>query len=523
MKKFLRFVASAAVLCAVSQASAVIDLDYYKSIDGLKGVALKNAVHELVTNSQVSMLNYGSGKNSTWYGFYETDYEMDGSKRMVVDRYSNDKRYFGSRGSSVSGMNIEHSVANSWWGGTKNNAYKDLFELMPCEAKINSTKSNYAMGVVLTDDRGNGCTKVGKDSQKQWVWEPADKWKGDFARDYFYIFTAYQNLNWLTSNYESCGYTVSKGSALTLKEWAYNLYLEWARNDRVSEIETVRNDKVEELQHNRNPFVDFPNLMEYIWGDSTDIKFNLKTTIKSARTIGGGSLPGPDPDDPDNPVSTWTVLVSDPLTGSEAGFAEEVINLPEGASYIWINDSQYGWKGSAFFNNTKHAAEAILWSPEYDFTNYTDVRLTIDQCVNFTSAPQSLLSVIVETTDGVRTPVTLSAWPAGNKWTFIEGVTGSMKDLAGKKGRLGFRYTSNTSEAPTWEIRNLKIEGIPGTTAIDRVETDNAPGDLYNPDSDYLSTPEYYTLDGRRLDDLTGYHGLIIVRRGSRATKLLIR
>ena len=42
MKKFLRFVASAAVLCAVSQASAVIDLDYYKSIDGLKGVALTN-------------------------------------------------------------------------------------------------------------------------------------------------------------------------------------------------------------------------------------------------------------------------------------------------------------------------------------------------------------------------------------------------------------------------------------------------------------------------------------------------
>lgn len=87
---------------------------------------------------------HGSGENKTWWGFYVTDYEMDGTRRRVIDRYSNDDRYYGTRGSSVT---------------------------------------------VKTD---NGCTKVGTGASGIYLWEPADKWKGDFARDYMYMATAYQ-------------------------------------------------------------------------------------------------------------------------------------------------------------------------------------------------------------------------------------------------------------------------------------------------------------------------------------------
>ena len=58
-------------------------------------------------------------------------------------------------------MNIEHSFPKSWWGKAQNQAYKDLYNLMPCESKINSTKSNYPMGEVVSGDKGNGFTKVG--------------------------------------------------------------------------------------------------------------------------------------------------------------------------------------------------------------------------------------------------------------------------------------------------------------------------------------------------------------------------
>jgi hypothetical protein len=43
--------------------------------------------------------------------------------------------------------------------------------------------------------------------------------------------------------------------------------LEWHRNDPVSTLETNRNDAVYSIQHNRNPFVDNPELVEYIWGN----------------------------------------------------------------------------------------------------------------------------------------------------------------------------------------------------------------------------------------------------------------
>ncbi len=73
---------------------ADIPLEYYKSLDGLKGRDLKNAIHEIISDN-VSMLSYGSGDRHTWWGFYVTDRRDDNT---VVDRYSNDIRSFGSRG-----------------------------------------------------------------------------------------------------------------------------------------------------------------------------------------------------------------------------------------------------------------------------------------------------------------------------------------------------------------------------------------------------------------------------------------
>ena len=131
---------AALAVCTALNAHADIPLTYYASIQGLCGAELKTALHELIGNDpDIRMLSYGSGNMHTWWGFYITDRNADNS---VVDRYSNDTRYFTSQGSSVSGMNIEHSFPKSWWGGSENNAYKDLYNLMPCEQKINSTKSN---------------------------------------------------------------------------------------------------------------------------------------------------------------------------------------------------------------------------------------------------------------------------------------------------------------------------------------------------------------------------------------------
>ena len=249
-------------------AIAGIPEGYYTNANGKKKTALKAALHDIIRPLKENEKNYGQGSNSTWSGFYVTD--RIASTNQVIDRYSYDVRYFSSSdnanyASAISGMNIEHSFAKSWWGSSKNEAYQDLFNLMPCESGINSSKSNYAMGKVTNVKTTNGCTKVGtgptSSGKTKNLWEPADEWKGDFARDYFYMVTAYSDLSWTSNGLDM----LEQNDWPTLQEWAYTLFLQWAKDDPVDEMERARNDAVYGIQKNRNPFIDFPNLAEYIW------------------------------------------------------------------------------------------------------------------------------------------------------------------------------------------------------------------------------------------------------------------
>ncbi len=252
---------------------ALAQEQYYRKAEGLRGIQLKAALHDLIQPNRV--LDYGGGYGKTWNGFWQTD-QME--NMQVRDRYSDVVRYLNSDMSAVSGMNIEHIWANSWWGHIKNNAYCDLFNLYPADATANGRKSNNPIGIVDgTVAYTNGVTKVGKSSSYRadsliTVWEPADQWKGDFARTYFYMATCYTHMTSLWTTTEGL-LTVDPDSPLLMRPWVYNLMLEWAEADPLDEIEQQRNDAICEIQGNRNPFVDYPELCYYIWGDKTDEQF----------------------------------------------------------------------------------------------------------------------------------------------------------------------------------------------------------------------------------------------------------
>ena len=246
---------------------------YYRKAEGLRGTQLKEALHDLIQPSYV--LAYGGGVGKTWTGFWYTD-QME--NMQVRDRYSNVVRYLNPDMSAVSNMNIEHIWANSWWGHIKNNAYCDLFNLYPADATANGRKSNNPIGIVDgTVSYTNGVTKVGKSSSYRadsliTAWEPADQWKGDFARTYFYMATCYSHMTSLWTTTEGL-LTVDPNSPLLMRPWVYNLMLEWAEADPLDEIEQQRCDAIYEIQGNRNPFVDYPELCYYIWGDKSDEQF----------------------------------------------------------------------------------------------------------------------------------------------------------------------------------------------------------------------------------------------------------
>ena len=202
--------------------------------------------------------------SSLWYHFQSTDCHFE-NPNQVWDMYSNITRYY--RGASaVSGMNREHSFPKSWWGGTQVDAYTDLNHLYPSDADANMAKNNYPLGEVSTASFNNGCTKVGTPKAGQGggsstVFEPDDESKGDFARTYFYMAPCYQDYTWKYT------YMVSNTSWQTLNQWSINLLLKWSREDPVSDKEVARNEAVYKIQNNRNPYIDNPQLAEYIWGN----------------------------------------------------------------------------------------------------------------------------------------------------------------------------------------------------------------------------------------------------------------
>lgn len=282
---------------------------YYDSsaLDGKNGRELELTLRDIVYPH--TRISYGE----LWNSYVATDTAPldsvpDGCTKtdLVYDMYAwmqyFPKFHSDNDHSQTGGINREHSVPNSWWGGESGNAeaYTDLHHLVPADGAANNVKSNYPLGEKTENDGltlswptqdkyHNGHLYVSKDHvcSRVWnvpsdmqdnfgdaakVWEPADIYKGDFARMYLYVVCAYEGeIHWQT-NYM---FTSDNQNLTTIKPWALELLLRWHRNDTVSQKELDRNNVVENIQGNRNPFIDYPELVEFIWGDLTSEEFDL--------------------------------------------------------------------------------------------------------------------------------------------------------------------------------------------------------------------------------------------------------
>ena len=269
--------------------------DYYpNSLEGKNGAELKTELHNLLKNH--TRLPYGSRDYNqiacTWTVFKKSDVRPNGK---VWDMYSNNSYNFSNGAGATKGMNIEHSVPKSWWGDAydetatpltrfKYDGSYDLHHLTPSDAAANTAKSNYPLGEVESPLFDNGVTKVGTgqaNGRATNLFEPADEYKGDFARMYLYFVTCYQDYSWKSSALSM----FAQNSYPTLNAYGQSLLLKWHRQDPVSQKEIDRNNAVYSFQGNRNPFIAYPNMVEYIWGDSTNYEFSFSGQSTSAPSI----------------------------------------------------------------------------------------------------------------------------------------------------------------------------------------------------------------------------------------------
>ncbi len=269
---------------------------YYQAADGQCGEALKTAFFQIINGEyqgvQFQQIKYGSGRlDGIWGAFATTDVLDDGV--TIRDRYSNITHYqLGDDQQSTGGVNTqeggtsdkhvysrEHSMPKSWFGGGTNvGPSTDMFHLYPVDSYMNSVRNNHPFGENNGEKftSAGGYSKLGVCTYEGYsgtCFEPNDEWKGDFARTYFYMVTCYEESlpSWYTENadsYEGAKATFDGNTYPGLSTWQLSMLLKWSRQDPVDSIEIKRNEAVCVIQHNRNPFIDYPGLEEFIWGDS---------------------------------------------------------------------------------------------------------------------------------------------------------------------------------------------------------------------------------------------------------------
>ena len=260
--------------------SAQIPTGYYDSAFNKKERVLKTALYNIIKGHTVKSYDF-------LYTIYETsDVTADGK---VWDMYSSctwipGQKKCGNYSTVCDCYNREHSIPQSWFS-EKSPMVSDAFHLYPTDGRVNGQRSNYPFGECADGKNlgGKALGKLGKSTFLGYsgtVFEPVDEYKGDFARTYFYFATRYEDI--MTSiNGESFNKTVYPA----FPTWTINLFIKWHRQDPVSQKEIDRNNAVYAYQHNRNPYIDYPQLAEYVWGDSISYAFDPNNPPVTIETI----------------------------------------------------------------------------------------------------------------------------------------------------------------------------------------------------------------------------------------------
>ncbi len=265
-----------------------IPAGYYDSVAGLRGSALRIALHNIIKNHTV--ISY----SQVLTAFETTDVKPNGK---VWDPYSDVpggtppyEYSFGQTGQGATeglGYNREHSFPQSWFNGS-GPLYSDCWNLYPTDAKVNGYRANYPYGTVGTPTTTslNG-SKLGNSVTAGYsgiVFEPIDGYKGDLMRSQFYIATRYygENSGWPGSPCWSNG---------DFTQWAVAQYMAWCNADPVSWKERMRNGAIYAIQHNRNPFVDHPEYVAFIYDSLNTVGVTPPPATPSLRVYQSGPNP----------------------------------------------------------------------------------------------------------------------------------------------------------------------------------------------------------------------------------------
>ena len=159
-----------------------------------------------------------------------------------------------------------------------------------------------------------------------------------------------------------------------------------------------------------------------------------------------------------------STYVDETFLGDEGDFKAYNVTLGS-LSYVWINTAAYGWKASAFLNNTNNVSDSYLVSPSINLLKATSPIMTFDEAHKYLNGaqPTQYLSVLVSknfTGDPAACTwdvLPVAVWSDGSTWDFVNVGEIDLSAYKGSRINIAFRYTSDASAAATWEVKNLKV------------------------------------------------------------------
>lgn len=241
--------------------TSTVPVGYYSSLEGLSGESLKQALQDIIANPEVVHAhNYGdivdilktadqnpANSNEVWLMYVEQprskiDYQLGPSTIGVWNR---EHIWPQSRGGFADGTSSFADGINIWLPTSANDilaGHADAHHIRAEDGQENSSRSNRDYGTDYNGPTGNLGT-----------------WKGDVARSLFYMAVRYNGLTLVNGN-PADNISGQIGDLASL--------LTWNSTDPADDFEMNRNNYIYTWQENRNPFIDYPNLADYIWGEN---------------------------------------------------------------------------------------------------------------------------------------------------------------------------------------------------------------------------------------------------------------
>ena len=222
-------------------------ITYYASAQGLNGEDLLLELRSIV-NTGITRLSYGDIR----YLLHESDRDPNNTDNVltIYDRQSISGVWTGL--SSNDTYNREHVWPNSRLGvATVENHHiniaSDFHNLRAAVVGTNSSRGNKWFDLTLTTT----------------TYYPGNADKGDVARIILFMYMAYTGMEiveTITAEQENSYLPTGRYMA------KFSVLLTWHLEDPVDDFERNRNNVIYSYQNNRNPFIDYPEFVESIWG-----------------------------------------------------------------------------------------------------------------------------------------------------------------------------------------------------------------------------------------------------------------